>query len=289
MNTNKFIISLFLVCTMIAAFLPLTTSHAASLEQIVQSVSNDTSSNHAANQSKSLLDRLFDLIFNKILGPVFNIMDKKDNGNSAVVVKPVPSSPNYATSDSSVLRGKVIVLDPGHGGSNPGAVANNSKEAENNLSVSLKLRSLLTQAGAKVIMTRDRDRTVAAEGSSLGQELQARVSIAEKNHANIFVSIHSNSNPNPKIAGVMTFFPSGKANLLAQEVQTQILRQTKATDKGIAPATFYVLRNTSMPSILVEMGFVTNYQEAALLRSNAYRDKIAIGIYDGIVQYFNKS
>lgn len=273
---------------MVTLFLPMANTQAASME-LLQNGTTTTNNDHSANQTKGLLAKLFDLIFNKILGPIFNIMDKNNSDNSTVVVKPLPPSKTDNIADSGVLRGKVIVLDPGHGGSNPGAVSNNTRESDNNLAVSQKLRSLLTQAGAKVIMTRDRDRTVASEGSSLGQELQARVAIAEKNFADIFVSIHSNSNPDPQIAGTMTFFPSGKSNLLAQEVQTQIIRQTKSTDKGIAAATFYVLRNTSMPSILIEMGFVTNNQEAALLKSDAYRDKIAIGIYDGIVHYFNKS
>lgn len=208
--------------------------------------------------------------------------------DNPVRVIPLPSKePNDPITDSGVLRGKVIVVDPGHGGSNPGAVANGTRESDNNLAVSLKLRDKLVKAGAKVIMTRETDRTVATEDSSLGQELEARVNIAKSNQADMFVSIHSNSNPDPSIYGAMTFYPSGKSSKLALEVQDSIVKETGAVDKGTSPATFYVLRNTTMPSILVEMGFVTNAKEAQMLQDDSYRNKMAQGIFNGIVKYFN--
>ena len=86
----------------------------------------------------------------------------------------------------------------------------------------------------------------------------------------------------------MTFYPSGASNALAQEVQSGIIRQTSAVDKGTEPATFYVLRNSPIPSILVEMGFVTNASEAARLQDDSYRNKIAQGTFDGIVRYLSK-
>ncbi len=206
-----------------------------------------------------------------------------------VKVTPLPSQTAGSGSikDAGVLRGKVIVLDPGHGGSNPGAVANNTRESDNNLAVGLKLRDKLVQAGAKVIMTRDTDRTVAAEGSTLGQELQARVDLAKANQADIFVSLHSNENSDTGIAGAMTFYPEGKSSNLATTVQSALVKETGAVDKGVSTANYLVLRNASMPSILVEMGFVSNQQEAARLQNNAYRNQIAQGVFGGIVNYFN--
>jgi N-acetylmuramoyl-L-alanine amidase len=85
----------------------------------------------------------------------------------------------------------------------------------------------------------------------------------------------------------MTFYPSGKSSKLALEVQDSIIKATGAVDKGTSPATFYVLRNTSMPSILVEMGFVSNANEAGKLQDDNYRNKIAQGIFNGVVKYFN--
>ncbi|BBB93129.1 MAG TPA: N-acetylmuramoyl-L-alanine amidase [Methylomusa anaerophila] len=240
----------------------------------------------------SFFEQVFSLLFDKILGPILNIIG---GGKSAanpvdplIKVTPLPSKGNYGqVVDNGVLRGKVIVVDPGHGGSNPGAMAYGTRESDNNLAVSLKLRDKLAKAGAVVIMTRETDRTVAAEGGTLGQELAARVDIAESNHADMFVSVHSNYNTDPTIAGAMTFYPSGRSSELARSIQSALIQETATVDKGVSPATYYVLRNTSMPSILVEMGFVTNKAESARLQDEGYRTKLAQGIYNGIVRYFN--
>ncbi|MBP2658001.1 MAG: cell wall hydrolase/autolysin, partial [Firmicutes bacterium] len=126
-------------------------------------------------------------------------------------------------------------------------------------------------------MTRETDRTVAPEGSSLSKELEARVSLANSNQADVFVSIHSNSNSDPNIKGAMTFYPTGKSSALASAVENAMVVQTGAIDKGTSSANFHVLRNTSMPSTLVEMGFVSNKEEAAQLNSDSYRNKLAQG------------
>jgi N-acetylmuramoyl-L-alanine amidase len=271
-------------------FLPIQTTYAAApIDSVINTLTSNTLSatDSGGSSGSNIFEKLFGFLFDKILGPLFGSKSTSgSNDESPVKVTPLPTNPN---SNTGTLRGKVIVVDPGHGGSNPGAVANNSREADNNLAVSLKLRDQLVQAGAKVIMTRETDRTVAKEGSSLGQELQARVDLAESNQADLFVSIHSNSNPQSSIAGAMTFYPNGKSPKLATNVQNALINATGAVDKGTSPETFYVLRNTSMPSILVEMGFVTNAQEAAKLNNDSYRTNISKGIFNGIVNYFSNS
>lgn len=288
MNSKKIwvIVMLLLVVFMIAG--PVQTSYAAANGSGVLAAAAVADKADGTGGS-DVISKLFSLLFDRILGPILNIF----GGNKAATalpenpVKVIPLPPGDTIADNGVLRGKVIVVDPGHGGSNPGAIANNTRETDNNLAVSLKLRDKLVKAGAKVIMTRESDRTVAAEGSSLGQELAARVDIAETNHADLFISIHSNSNPDPSIYGAMTFYPSGKASKLALEVQNSIIKETGAADKGTSTATFYVLRNTTMPSILVEMGFVTNAGEAGNLQDDGYRNKLAQGIVNGVVKYLN--
>lgn len=289
---SKKILTLLLLFVLVFNILgPVQVSHAASLDNVIATLGASTVP--SSDGGSNVFSKLFSLLFDKILGPILNVF----GGNKAattspdnpVKVTPLPSQEEgTGITDSSVLRGKVIVVDPGHGGSNPGAVANGTRETDNNLAVSLKLRDKLVKAGAKVIMTRETDRTVASEGSSLGQELGARVDIAEANKADMFVSIHSNSNPDSSIYGAMTFFPSGKSSKLALEVQDNIVKQTGAVDKGTSSATFYVLRNTTMPSILVEMGFVTNASEARKLQDDNYRNKMAQGIFNGLVKYYNK-
>lgn len=187
---------------------------------------------------------------------------------------------------ASSLGGKTIVIDAGHGGHNPGAVANGSVEAENNLAVAQLVADKLREAGATVVMTRTSDRAVASEQSSLREELKARVDLADRHEGDIFVSIHSNSNENSKVYGAMTFYHNEESKALAEAVQKNLIYRTKANDKGIQTAGFYVLRYTSMPSVLVEMGFVSNPQEAKLLNSDVYRMKLANGIYEGIEEYF---
>lgn len=234
----------------------------------------------------SFIERLFSLLFDGILGPILGIFTNgKSEPDTPSVVKPLPSKDSSSILDKGVLRGKVIVVDPGHGGHNPGAVSNGVQETDINLSISLLLRDKLLKEGAKVIMTRQSDKAVASNNSTLGQELQARVDIAEKNNADLFISIHSNSNPDKSIAGAMTFYPKDRSSQLALEVQKALIEQTGAVDKGVASATFYVLRNTTMPSILVETGFVTNAQEALRLNDNSYQNKIAQGVFNGAVRY----
>lgn len=251
--------------------------------QVTYAAGSDTLSKSGGG---NFIERLFDLLFNQILGPILGL-GNKDNSSSGnpQVIKPLPPKNSGSVQDNGVLRGKVVVVDPGHGGHNPGAVDNGVQEADINLSVALQLKDKLQREGAKVIMTRQSDQSVANKNSSLGQELQARVDIAEKNNADLFISIHSNSNPDKNIAGAMTFYPQDRSSQLALDVQQSLVQQTGAVDKGISPATFYVLRKTSMPSILVEMGFVTNKQEAGKLSDYSYQSKIAQGVFNGVVRY----
>ena len=296
MYKNKILSYILLLVVLISLIAPLSITNAASLDNVLTTLATSTTASQNSTQGGTgLFEKLFGFVFDKLLSPILNVFNGKASTNSpttqpGVIAPLLPTKTpisSQPTQNDGVLKGKIIVVDPGHGGSNPGAVANSTRESDNNLAVSLKLRDKLVQAGAKVIMTRDTDRTVAAEGSSLSEELEARVNLAETNHADMFISIHSNENSDPNIAGAMTFYPNGKSSTLASQVETALVAQTSAENKGTSDATFYVLRNTSMPSILVEMGFVSNKEEAALLNNDSYRTKVAQGILNGIVNYSN--
>lgn len=197
------------------------------------------------------------------------------------------SIPCLAASEPGPLDGKIIVLDPGHGGpGDDGAVHNGVREADVNLAVGLKLRDRLVAAGAKVIMTRTTDACVAQPGSDVPVDLQARVDKASVNDADIFISIHSNSHPKPETAGIITFYPPERPTNFAQAIQEGLIYETGAVDKKIRPANFYVLRNNEVPAVLIEMGFLTNKAEALKLADCQYQDTLADGIYKGIVRYF---
>ena len=272
-----------LLCFAFGLILPIQTANAASTDVMKSTLP-------ASEGKGSFIERLFSLLFDGILGPVLGVFTgNSKSSDTPQVVKPLPPKSSGTVQDNGILRGKVIVVDPGHGGHNPGAVANGVQEADINLGVSLLLRDKLQKEGATVIMTRQTDQSVASKSSTLGQELQARVDIAEKNRADLFISVHSNSNPQKNIAGAMTFYPQNRSSKLALEVQNALIDQTGAVDKGVEPATFYVLRKTSMPSILVETGFVTNAKEAGNLSNKNYQNKIAQGIFNGIVRYLQNA
>jgi len=288
MSYHKLIyLLLFMIVINISAPIQLTYAAAAPDSSAVISA---LASNTAPSGTGSLT-ALLSLLFGKFLGPILNITGNQSPSTAAGNISRTPTKPPAssvpAVQTSGALRGKVIVVDPGHGGSNPGAVANGARESDINLAVSLKLRDQLQKAGATVIMTRQTDSMVAPAGNTNNQDLAARVDIAEANRADLFIAVHANDNENSQIAGAMTFFPSGKSDGLAAAVQSAVVKETNAINKGTSPATFYVLRKPSMPSILIEMGFVSNPAEAARLNDDGYRNQIARGIFTGIVQYLN--
>lgn len=286
MNKIRLYVAVFLTIALVGAILPASFANAAPLAS-----AGDFPSTLAPVQGEKtggLLNEIFGFLLDKLLGPILNIAGGwSTHSSSPVLITPLPGNkaagkvqPVYSS-----LAGKTIVVDPGHGGSNPGAVEWHLREADNNLAIGFMLREKLRQAGAEVIMTRDDDRTVAPEGSSLTRELAARVNMAEASHADLFVSIHTNSNPDQSVTGAMTFYPEGKPADLARKVQNALIKETGAVDKGISTANFYVLRNAATPAILIETGFISNYDEAHLLNSDDYRQRMAQGIFNGISAY----
>jgi N-acetylmuramoyl-L-alanine amidase len=191
------------------------------------------------------------------------------------------STPQLGPSESSrgALAGKVIVIDPGHGGPDPGAVGISGRTLEkyNVVWIARDLKALLEKEGAKVIMTRDGDNYLT---------LDARVRLANQRGADIFVSIHNDANLNRQIRGTTTYYYTAGSKPLAAAVQRELVRALGSNDIGVRQAPFYVIRKTWMPSVLVEVGFVTNPAEEKLLVDPSYRLRAARGIYNGIVTYF---
>lgn len=221
-----------------------------------------------------------------------NLIEKYDFKNQALTylkdnILNQISSTSEDIDNSKILKNKTIVIDPGHGGSNPGATKYGMRESDNNLSVGIKLKKVLEDHGAKVVMTRETDKTVAAEGLELKQELQARVDLVDTNNADIFISLHTNANENANVHGAMTFYHNDISKKLADDIQKSLIKFTEATNKGTEKENFYVLRNNKVPAILIEMGFITNKIEADKLNSDVYRNEIVDGIYGGIINYFN--
>ena len=224
-------------------------------------------------------------------------------------------------------KGKLIVIDPGHGGSDSGAVGNGLKEKNVVLATSKKLGALLTKRGYRVLYTRSTDVFI---------NLRSRTAFAAKRNADMFISIHANAAPNAsaalKMSGVETFFLSParsersknaaalenrgdledmntfskqtflnflnrekiiSSNKLAIDIQSYMLSSVKKSfssrDGGVREAPFWVLVGATMPAVLVEMGYITHPQEGKNLGKSTYQDRIAQGIANGVDAYFQKN
>lgn len=205
-----------------------------------------------------------------------------------VVVTPqpepaIPTTPSVPPPSSGIPKQAVtIVLDPGHGGRDPGAIGvGGLREKDVTSAIAYEVASILEQNGARVILTRADDREI---------DLAPRVQIAEQANADLFVSIHANSISlsRPEVNGLETYYHSS-GNRLAEVIHQSVLRLVNMPDRGVRQARFHVLVNTSMPSVLVETGFVTGAQDARNFNDPAWRTRMAQGIAAGILQYAQRS
>ncbi|HLG69566.1 MAG TPA: N-acetylmuramoyl-L-alanine amidase [Chloroflexota bacterium] len=198
------------------------------------------------------------------------------------------------------LAGKTIVVDPGHGGWDTGAIANGFREKDLTLSMGLALQALLQSRGARVVMTRSTD-TALAPIHDVDDDLQARVNTAQQAHANAFVSVHVNANPNPDYSGATTYYgPScgyrsgasesagdvGRSYSLGRRIQAELVAQTGEVDHGTRGQIYWVLGDAGIPSVLVETALLTNAAEAAKISNPAYQAQVVHAIADGITDFF---
>lgn len=194
------------------------------------------------------------------------------------------------------FAGKVVVIDPGHGGPDPGSIAQSGLlEKDVVLDVGIRLRGLLEDAGVKVVMTRDDDVDLSGLTSgSLRERWRAahrkRLEIVEASGAHVVISIHANSVPSPRWSGAQTFYnPSGapENRLLAELIQRELRHITGGTDRIASDKVeHFLLNNTKLPAVLVEVGFLSNPDEARLLADPSYRQQLAWAIFVGLGHYF---
>jgi len=183
------------------------------------------------------------------------------------------------------LKGKVIVVDAGHGGSDSGAVGQNGlMEKDVTLKVALALEKHLTKAGVNVLMTRKKDTDVAHSYATTGEELQARVDVGNKNDADLFLSIHIDSFVSPDANGTSVFIYDD--TYLGKCLYDKLITHLKRKERGVKFANFYVLRHTVMPASLVELMFISNEEEEKLLREEETIEKAALALYEGLRTYF---
>ena len=190
---------------------------------------------------------------------------------------------------SGGLSGKIITLDAGHGGSDPGAIGSDgTKEKNITLAITKAVKELLEKKGAKVYMTRTTDVDVYGPNASDADELQARVNVGEKYNSDLFVSLHINSSVNKNVGGFSTYYYPKTSNDLriAKSIQDQLTANFGVDDLGVRQANFYVIKRISMPATLVEMCFISNEKELVLMKGKWFQNKTARLIAAGIEKYF---
>ncbi len=187
--------------------------------------------------------------------------------------------------DDGIPALPLVIIDPGHGGTDEGAKVQSIMEKRIALTTALMTKKQLEALGYRVILTRSRD---------IFLPLPRRVDIANKSKAALFVSIHYNSAPSEAAKGIEIYYHDAKGDRtrdskrLANNILHQMVDQTGALSRGVRRGNqFYVVRETSMPAVLVEGGFITNYDERFNLKDRKYLEKIAKGIAQGVHKFFS--
>lgn len=194
---------------------------------------------------------------------------------------------------NSKAGNKVIVIDVGHGGNDPGKVSvNATMEKDINLAIGLELEKELLARGYTVILTRRLDTNLASDSASnkKSSDMRNRVQLVNETNADIMISIHQNSFPDNSVKGAQCFYQQGseKGKALAELIQGYIIKKVDITNKRKAKAStsYYILKNTSCPGVIVECGFLSNSAEEANLKDEQYQHKLAVAIGDALDEFF---
>ncbi len=187
-----------------------------------------------------------------------------------------------------------VVIDAGHGGDDPGKVGiDGSLEKDINLSIAFRLKYFLEAQDVEVIMTRSDEKGLYREGESNKkiQDMKRRVEVIEDAQADLVISIHQNSYPEEEVRGAQMFYyeSSKESRLLAELLQSRFRSTVDAGNHREAKGntSYYLLKKTSCPIVIVECGFLSNREEAALLKEAQYQERVAWAIHMGVLQFLN--
>ena len=201
----------------------------------------------------------------------------------------------WMNSEEVQTQEKVIVLDPGHGGSDPGMIGVDGLEEKGvNLSVALLLREKLEKKGFTILMTREKDQGLYDETAQnkKAQDMQRRIALIDETAPVLTVSIHQNSYPDPAVKGPQVFYyeTSEKGKKLAEDIQESLNTMLKAERprKIKGNTSYYLLKRSKGVLVIAECGFLTNPEEASLLQTEEYREKVADALAEGIGRYLQK-
>jgi len=197
--------------------------------------------------------------------------DNTANGNEEAVKKDVRKK--------GTLKGVTLVIDPGHGGNDKGTTgARGTNEKEINLKTAEMLKSKLRSAGAEVIMTRESDVYV---------DLRKRVSISHQYAADAFISIHYDATDDSSISGFTTYYTNSFQRKLAEYVHEGLAKKVTLRNRGVQPGNYLVTRENKQEAILIELGYLSNPSEESIVTTDFYREQATLGIYQGILKYFD--
>lgn len=239
------------------------------------------------NNKKKTETKKVDNKKNTVAAKTETTVNKQENKSAGDKLLVVNGNGKFRTSGG--LDGKIITLDAGHGGSDPGAIGSDgTKEKNITLAITKIVKEILEDKGAKVYMTRTTDVDVFGPNASDAEELQARVNVGEKYNSDMFVSLHINSSVNKNVGGFSTYYyPKTDNDLrLAKNIQNKLAANFGVDDLGVRQANFYVIKRISMPAVLVEMCFISNEKELTLMKGQWFQKKTARLIAEGIEKYF---
>ncbi len=206
-----------------------------------------------------------------------------------------PKSAHYVMNMKAEKAKTCICIDSGHGGDDPGKVgAQGAKEKDINLQIALKLKEQLEEQGLEVVMTREEDTDLADEGASSrkASDMQNRVKIVEEADPAVTVSIHQNSYTDSAVKGAQTFYygESAEGKALAEILQESLIQNLDPSNRRAAKAneSYYLLKKTPTPTVIVECGFLSNPEEEQKLQDGDYQEKIADAICMGLLTYLRQ-
>lgn len=250
-------------------------------------IKTSTAADKKADKKKSSSKKKNDNKKNTAAAKTETTVNKPVNKSDADKLAVIKGNGRFRTSGG--LDGKIITLDAGHGGSDPGAIGSDgTKEKNITLAITKIVKEILEDKGAKVYMTRTTDVDVFGPNASDAEELQARVNVGEKYNSDMFVSLHINSSVNKNVGGFSTYYyPKTDNDLrLAKNIQNKLAANFGVDDLGVRQANFYVIKRISMPAVLVEMCFISNEKELTLMKGQWFQKKTARLIAEGIEKYF---
>lgn len=187
------------------------------------------------------------------------------------------------------LSGKIIIIDPGHGGKDPGTISSDTYESDINLEISKYLEIELTKMGATVILTRDGNYDLSTPNAKWRKksDFDNRINLINNSKANLYISIHLNYLTDIKYYGAQVFYNNEENKKIANSIQ-EVINKELNNDREIKkiPSRTYMYNKLNIPGVLIECGFLSNYKEKELLKTPKYQQKLAKGITKGIINYY---